>query len=382
MSTTIKPIILKDRQLDLFEGQYPIPDGITYNSYIIEDEKMTLLDTGDGHFVKEWIAEVKQICNDRKLDYLIISHIEPDHSGCIKELVEMYPDITLVGNDKTFTYLQQFYTIDDKVKKLVVKDGDKLTIGKHTFTFLFAPMVHWPEVMMTYEESEQVLFSADAFGKFGITETFGEAWTDEARRYYINICGKYGMQVQMLLTKITAPIKGIYPLHGPILTDDLSFYINKYNIWSKYEAERDGILIAYASIHGNTARAVNILGETLTSDHHQEVKICDLSREDLSEVVSQAFKYNKIILASSTYDGGIFTPMEDFLTRLKKKSFQNRKVGLIENGTWAAQSGKLMISQLEQMKNITLCSTIVSIKSALKEGEEDKLQTLAKEILQ
>ena len=287
----------------------------------------------------------------------------------------------MVGNDKTFTYLNQFYEISDGVKKLIVKDGDQLCIGNHTFTFIFAPMIHWPEVMMSYEESEQILFSADAFGKFGIKDEYKEDWTEEARRYYINICGKYGMQVQKTLSKILQPIKAIYPLHGPLLTEETEFYINKYNIWSKYEAEKEGIFIAYASIHGNTRKVAEKVGEILSDELKQDVKICDLTRTDLSEAVSLAFKYNKMILASSTYDGGIFTPMEDFLTRLKKKSYQNRMVGLIENGTWAAQSGKLMNAQLEQMKNISVCSTIVSIKSAMKEGDKENLRTLAKEII-
>lgn len=381
MNSTITPIILKDDKLDLFEGQYPLPDGITYNSYVVKDEKITLFDTGDKAYCKEWLEKVKQICGGEKPQYLIISHIEPDHSGCIKELTDLYPEITLVGNDKTFTYLNQFYEISDGVKKLIVKDGDQLCIGNHTFTFIFAPMIHWPEVMMSYEESEQILFSADAFGKFGIKDEYKEDWTDEARRYYINICGKYGMQVQKTLAKISQPIKAIYPLHGPLLTEETEFYINKYNIWSKYEAEKEGVFIAYASIHGNTRNVAEKVGEILSDELKQEVKICDLTRTDLSEAVSLAFKYNKMILASSTYDGGIFTPMEDFLTRLKKKSYQNRMVGLIENGTWAAQSGKLMNAQLEQMKNISVCSTIVSIKSAMKEGDKENLRTLAKELI-
>lgn len=381
MNSTITPIILKDDKLDLFEGQYPLPEGITYNSYVVKDEKITLFDTGDKAYCKEWLEKVKQICGGEKPQYLIISHIEPDHSGCIKELTDLYPEITLVGNDKTFTYLNQFYEISDGVKKLIVKDGDQLCIGNHTFTFIFAPMIHWPEVMMSYEESEQILFSADAFGKFGIKDEYKVDWTEEARRYYINICGKYGMQVQKTLAKISQPIKAIYPLHGSLLTEEIEFYINKYNIWSKYEAEKEGVFIAYASIHGNTRKVAEKVGEILSDELKQDVKICDLTRTDLSEAVSLAFKYNKMILASSTYDGGIFTPMEDFLTRLKKKSYQNRMVGLIENGTWAAQSGKLMNAQLEQMKNISVCSTIVSIKSAMKEGDKENLRTLAKEII-
>ena len=370
-----------DKTLDLFESQYIIPNGVSYNSYVYMDEKIAVMDTVDKRATDEWIKNLKEVLDGKKPDYLIVSHLEPDHAGSIKTLCELYPDMSLVLNAKSQNMISQFFDMDISNRSVTVKEGDTLKLGEHTLTFIMAPMVHWPEVMVCYESFDKVLFSADGFGKFGALDT-EEDWACEARRYYINIVGKYGAQVQSLLKKAsTLDIKIICPLHGPILTENLEYYIEKYNIWSSYEPEDDGVLIAYASIHGNTAEAAKMLAEILESKGAKKVAITDLSRDDMAEAVEDAFRYDKLIVACPTYDGVLFPCMEDFLYHLKIKAYKNRKVGIIENGSWAPMSGKLMKEYFAQMKDITLCENIVTIKSAVKESTAEDLKKLADEIL-
>ena len=370
-----------DADLDLFESQFDVPNGMAYNSYAIIDEKVCIMDTVDKRTADEWLANVKQALGDRKADYLVISHMEPDHTGSIQALAELFPDIKIVGNAKTFAFYDQFYSYDISDKKIVVKEGDSLDLGTRTLTFTMAPMVHWPEVMMTYDSGDKIIFTADAFGKFGTLDT-DEDWACEARRYYFNIVGKYGAQVQAVLKKIAAmDIKTICPLHGPILTENLAYYIDKYQVWSSFEPEDKGIFIAFASIHGNTADAAMKLKELLESKGAPKVSIADLSREDIAEAVEDAFRYDRMVLACSTYNMGLFPPMERFLSLLKAKDYQRRAVGLIENGTWAPASAKLMKTQLESMKNITILEPVVSIKSSLKGETPDSMTQLADELL-
>lgn len=366
-----------DTTLDLFESQYVVPNGISYNSYLIMDEKVCLMDTVDKRASDEWLENVKTALNGRTIDYLVVQHMEPDHAANIQRIAELYPEMKIVGNAKTFTMYNQFFNLDISDRSITVKEGDTLSLGNHTLTFVMAPMVHWPEVMVSYESSEKILFSADGFGKFGALST-DEDWACEARRYYFNIVGKYGAQVQALLKKAAAlDIQTICPLHGPILTENLGYYIDKYNTWSSYEPEDKGIFIAYASIHGNTADAAKQLKELLESKGAPKVSIADLSRDDMAEAVEDAFRYDRLVLACATYDGGLFPCMEEFISHLKAKSYQKRTVGFIENGTWAPMAAKLMKASLESMKNITILEPTVTIKSSLKSEIPESMQQLA-----
>ena len=381
ISDSVKYIGVNDKTLDLFESQYKIPNGVSYNSYVILDEKVAVMDTVDKRAGVEWIENLKNVLNGRNVDYLIISHLEPDHAANIKNLSDIYPNMKIVGNAKVFNMLPQFFDMDIEDKKVVVAEGDELKLGNHTLQFFMAPMVHWPEVMVEYEKSEKILFSADGFGKFGALD-IEEEWTPEARRYYINIVGKYGAPVQTLLKKAsTLDIKTICPLHGPILKDNLGYYINKYNTWSSYAPEEEGTVVAYASIHGNTADAAKKMVEILKEKGEKNILLYDLSRADMSQVIADSYRFDKLIVAAATYDGGIFPCMEDFLLHLKHKNFQNRKVGIIENSSWAPAAGKCMKSIVESMKNISLCETLVSIKSVAKSNDIESMYNLANEIL-
>lgn len=370
-----------DADLDLFESQFDVPNGMAYNSYAIMGEKICIMDTVDKRKTEAWVGNVKETLGDKKADYLVISHMEPDHTGSIKILAEMFPEMKIVGNAKTFAFYDQFYSYDISDRKIVVKEGDTLDLGSRTLTFAMAPMVHWPEVMMTYDSKDKIFFTADAFGKFGTLDT-DEDWACEARRYYFNIVGKYGAQVQSVIKKLDKlDIQMICPLHGPILSENLDYYIDKYRVWSSFEPEDKGIFIAYASIHGNTAAAAMRLKELLESKGAPKVSIADLSREDIAEAVEDAFRYDRMVLACSTYNMGMFTPMDRFLNQLKSKDYQNRTVGLIENGTWTPMAAKLMKTQLESMKNVKVLNTVVSIKSSLKGETPDTMVKLADELL-
>lgn len=373
---------VNDHQVDLFEGQYDVPNGMSYNSYVIMDEKIAVMDTVDAHFAEEWLGNVAKVLNGAKPDYLVVQHMEPDHAANIENFVKAYPEVTVVANTKTFTMMENFFrNMDLGDRKLVVANGESLTLGKHVLTFVFAPMVHWPEVMVEYEETEKILFSADGFGKFGALSA-EEEWTDEARRYFINIVGKYGVQVQTLLKKAAAlDIQTICPLHGPILKDNLGFYIGKYLTWSSYEPEEDGVLVACASIHGNTKAAAEKMVEVLRANGASKVVFMDLTRDDMAEAVADAFRYGKIILAAASYDAGVFPPMEDFLHRLVHKNLQKRTFGLIENGSWAPCAARGMKGILEGMKEVNVCENVVSIKSTMKDTDVAKMEELAKEIL-
>ncbi|MBO5141409.1 MAG: FprA family A-type flavoprotein [Clostridia bacterium] len=382
ISEDIKYIGVDDKDIDIFEGQYIVPNGISYNSYLIKDEKTVVMDTVDKRKSDEWMKKLVNELNGKAPDYLMVSHMEPDHSYNIEVLANRYPDMKIIGNDKTFEYMKQFFTIPNlEERKVVVKEAEEINLGKHTLQFFMAPMVHWPEVMVAYEKTEKIVFAADGFGKFGTLDT-DEEWTCEARRYYFNIVGKYGAQVQALLKKLaTLDVKMICPLHGPILKDDLAFYINKYDIWSKYEAEDDGVFIAYASIHGNTKEAVEELAKSLEVNGAKKVALADLTRDDFAEAIEDAFRYDKIIFASATYNGTVFPIMESFLRQLAGKNYQNKKVGIIENGTWAPMAAKPMKEIISTMKNITLCENVVSIKSRLNETSREQMNKLVHEIL-
>ena len=382
ISDAIKYIGADDKTLDLFESQYAIPNGVSYNSYVILDEKIAVMDTIDARKTEEWKANLEEVLAGRKPDYLIISHLEPDHAANIQLFAEMYPEAKLVASAKAVSMLPQFFEIDRLSERTIaVKEGDTLSLGTHTLQFVMAPMVHWPEVMVEYEQSEKVLFSAEGFGKFGALDV-DEDWDCEARRYYFNIVGKYGNQVQALLKKAAGlDIQTICPLHGPVLKENLGYYIGKYLTWSSYEAEDDGVLVAYASIHGNTKKAAEKMKEILEEKGAKKVAITDLSRDDMAEAVEDAFRYDKLVLAAASYDAGVFPPMEDFLNRLSHKAYQNRKVALIENGSWAPSAGRVMKGMLEGMKNITLCENSVTIKSTMKEDTVKAMETLAEELL-
>ncbi len=372
---------VNDKTIDLFESQYVVPNGISYNSYLIQDEKNVLMDTVDRRATNEWIENLEKALQGQNIDYLVISHLEPDHSANIKLLTEKYPNMKLVGNKKTFAMLTQFFDINAGEKQIIVEEGEMLEIGKHKLQFFMAPMVHWPEVMVTYESTEKILFSADGFGKFGTLDT-DEDWTCEARRYYFNIVGKYGMQVQQLLKKASnLDIKMICPLHGPMLKENLEFYINKYNTWSSYKPEDDGVLVAYNSIHGNTAKAIEKLEKILEEEGAKKVVVSDLARSDMAEVVEDAFRYDKMILACPTYDAGLFPYMDEFLAHLKSKNYQNRTVGIIENGSWAPMAGKLIKENLQKMKDVSICDTTVTIKTTVNNENIEQMKTLANEIL-
>lgn len=373
----IKYIGVNDKTLDLFESQYIIPNGVSYNSYIIEDEKTTIMDTVDKRVVSEWINNMEKELGETEPAYLVVSHLEPDHSAGINILVEKYPKMKIILSKKAADMLPQFINKDLSEKLIIVKEGDEISLGEHKLTFVMAPMVHWPEVMFTYEQTEKVLFSADGFGKFGALDV-EEDWACEARRYYFNIVGKYGMQVQAVLKKAAnLEIKTICPLHGPILTENLEYYINKYDIWSSYKPEDEGVLIAYNSIHGNTGKAVEKLAEILRQKGVENVVVSDLSRSDMAEVIEDAFRYDKMIIASPTYDAGLFPTTEKFLRHLKAKNYQNRKVGLIENGSWAPMAGKHMKDILKDMKDISICEPMVTIKTTMNDETVSKIEELA-----
>lgn len=381
ITEAIRYVGVDDREIDLFESQYVVPEGVSYNSYLILDEKTALMDTVDARKTEEWLANVKEELGGRTPDYLIVSHMEPDHAGSIAAAVAAYPEMKLVGNAKTFPVLQQFFALEPEElerKKVVVAEGEELKLGAHTLQFFMAPMVHWPEVMVAYEQKEKILFSADGFGKFGALDA-EEEWTCEARRYYINIVGKYGAPVQALLKKAaTLDIRMICPLHGPILKEDLGFYIEKYNIWSSYQPEDRGVLVAYASIHGHTAEAAKEFAAMLKEAGEEKVVLTDLARDDMAEAIEDAFRYDRIVLASATYDGGLFPCMESFLAHLRAKNYQKRTVGLIENGSWAPMAGKCIAQMLEGLKEITLLAPVVTIRSALQADSKEALRGLAK----
>ncbi len=379
ISDSVKYIGVDDTDIDLFESQYVVPEGISYNSYLILDEKVALMDTVDARGMEEWEKNLTTALEGRQVDYLVVSHLEPDHAGSIGRVLELYPGVTLVGNAKTFQMLPQFFDMDmESINKVVVKEGEELSLGTHTLKFFMAPMVHWPEVMVSYESSEKILFSADGFGKFGalsLTEDAG--WACEARRYYFNIVGKYGVPVQTLLKKAaTLDIATICPLHGPILKEDLGYYIGLYDTWSKYEPENQGVLIAYASIHGNTKKAAEKLGEMLTGKGVEKVVVSDLSRDDMAEVIEDAFRYDRMILCGASYDGGVFPCMEDFLNHLKSKAYQKRKVGILENGSWAPCAGKVMKEMVSSLKDIELVEPMVTIRSTMKESDIAAMEEL------
>lgn len=379
ISDKIKYIGVDDTTLDLFESQYAVPEGVSYNSYVILDDKTAIMDTVDKRGMKDWENNLLNALDGRNADYVIIQHMEPDHAGSLARLIELFPEITVVGNAKTFVMINQFFENINIKNSLTVKEGDTLNLGSHTLTFVMAPMVHWPEVMVTYESSEKVLFSADGFGKFGaLSLTENADWACEARRYYFNIVGKYGAPVQTLLKKASAlDIKTICPLHGPVLSDNLGYYLDLYNTWSSYQPESKGVFIAYASIHGNTAYAAEQFAEMLRNKGVDNVVITDLSRCDIAEAVEDAFRYDRMVLAAASYDAGVFPIMQDFLHHLQAKAFQNRTAGLIENGSWAPTAAKTMRNILETMKNITIVEPVVTIKSVLKETDIPALEQLA-----
>lgn len=379
ISDKIKYIGVDDTTLDLFESQYAVPDGVSYNSYVILDDKTAIMDTVDKRGMKDWENNLLNALDGRNADYVIIQHMEPDHAGSLARLIELFPEITVVGNAKTFVMINQFFENINIKNSLTVKEGDTLNLGSYTLTFVMAPMVHWPEVMVTYESSEKVLFSADGFGKFGaLSLTENADWACEARRYYFNIVGKYGAPVQTLLKKASAlDIKTICPLHGPVLSDNLGYYLDLYNTWSSYQPESKGVFIAYASIHGNTAYAAEQFAEMLRNKGVDNVVITDLSRCDIAEAVEDAFRYDRMVLAAASYDAGVFPIMQDFLHHLQAKAFQNRTVGLIENGSWAPTAAKTMRNILETMKNITIVEPVVTIKSVLKATDIPALEQLA-----
>lgn len=382
ISDSIKYIGADDTTLDLFESQYIVPNGVSYNSYIIMDEKIAVMDTVDQRKTDEWFDNLNKALDGKTPDYLVVSHLEPDHAANIQNFVEKYPTAKLVLSIKAKAMMPQFFEIDNLDDICItVKEGDTLELGEHKLTFIMAPMVHWPEVMVEYEEKEKILFSADGFGKFGALSA-DEDWTCEARRYYFNIVGKYGAPVQTLLKKVAnLDIKTICPLHGPILKENLGYYIDKYNTWSSYQPEDEGVLVAYASIHGNTEKAAKLIAKTLEEKGAPKVAITDLTRDDMAEAIEDAFRYSKLIIAASSYDGGIFPPMEDFLNRLSQKAYQNRTVGLVENGSWAPCAARAMKGFVENMKNITICDNTVTIKSTLKDADMDSVSALVDEIL-
>lgn len=376
ISDSIKYIGCNDKTIDLFESQYPVPNGVSYNSYVILDEKVAVMDTADPRVTDEWLNNLDVELAGRDVDYLVVSHMEPDHAGSIKVFLEKYPNTTVVGNAKTFPMMAQF--MDESLfenRKQVVAEGDKLSLGEHELTFVMAPMVHWPEVMVEYESKEKILFSADGFGKFGALDV-DEPWIDEARRYYLNIVGKYGASVQGLLKKAaTLDIQTICPLHGPILTENLGYYINLYDTWSSYKPEEEGVLVVSASIHGNTKKAALKLNEKL-QQAGVKTQFIDITRDSMSEAVALAFYYDKMVCFAATYDGGLFPPMQDFLHHLTAKAYQNRKVAFVENGTWAPQAAKCMKAILEPMKNLEFIDPVVTIKSTLNPSTESALDTL------
>ncbi len=380
ISKDIKYIGVNDKITDLFEGQYIVPNGMAYNSYVIFDEKIAVMDTVDVKFGDEWLSNLNETLDGKSPHYLIVQHMEPDHSANINRFAQEYPNATIVATSKAFVMMGQFFSTDFADRRLIVNDGDTLELGSHTLTFVTAPMVHWPEVMLTYDSKDKVLFSADAFGKFGSLDT-EEDWACEARRYYFGIVGKYGAQVQALLKKLSeVEVETICPLHGPILSENLGYYLNLYDIWSSYKVETEGIFIAYASIYGNTKAAAQLLKERLEALGAKRVVICDLAREDLAEAVEDAFRHSTLVLASSTYNGDIFPFMKHFIDHLTERNFQNRNVAFIENGTWAPVAAKVMKGMLEKSKNLTFINPTVTVKSALNDESKKQIENLAKEL--
>ena len=388
LTDTIRYVGIDDTDIDLFESQYAVPRGISYNSYLIMDEKVAIIDTVDKRKSAEWWSNITEALEERMPDYLIVQHVEPDHAGCIGQVVERFPEIQVVASVRAAQLLAQFFRYPPLLERImVVKEGDTLSLGRHTLQFMMAPMVHWPEVMVTYDEADKVLFSADAFGTFGVLEGSvtdsenTEAWPDEARRYYYNICGKYGQPVQALLKKVGAlDVQRICPLHGPVLTENLAHYIGLYDTWSRYEAESEGVLIAYASIHGSTATAASILASMIESKG-VEVKLMDLCRTDMSAAVAEAFRMKRMVLAASSYDGGLFTPMYDFLHRIQIKGYKGRRVALIENGSWAPSAGRVMKQMLAEMKDIDLVEPMVTLRSTLQPTDMPAMEALAAAII-
>ena len=378
----IRYIGVNDHQVDLFEGQFEVPLGMAYNSYVIMDEKIAVMDTVDQHFGEEWLANLKNALGGRTPDYLIIQHMEPDHSANITGFLAAYPETVVVGNAKTFAMMEQFYELPASMKREVVANGGTLSLGKHELTFVFAPMVHWPEVMVTYDSTDKVLFSADAFGKFGANDVEDpEGWACEARRYYFGIVGKYGAQAQTLLKKAAGlDIQIICPLHGPVLSDDLGYYLGLYDTWSSYRPETEGVFVAYTSVYGNTKKAAELLAELLREKGCPKVSIADLARDDIYECVEDGFRYSRMVLATTTYNAEIFPTMREFISHLTERGYQNRTIGLIENGTWAPTAAKCMKAMFEKSKNITFAENTVTIKSALNAESRAQLEALADEL--
>lgn len=371
-----------DTDLDLFESQYIIPNGISYNSYLIKDEKIAIMDTADNRKIDEWLGNLRTALDGRTPDYLVVQHMEPDHAGCIAEILEEYPAIKIVASARAIQMMPQFFEGKDfSQNTIAVKEGDTLSLGEHTLQFFMAPMVHWPEVMVTYDKKDKVVFSADGFGKFGAL-SHEEDWACEARRYYFNICGKYGGPVQALLKKLaTLDVECICPLHGPILKENLGYYIGLYDTWSKYDVETEGVFIAYASIHGGTAAVANVMAEILREKGAKKVSVADLSRDDMAEAIEDAFRMDKMIVAAASYDGGVFPVMHDFLHHLQIKAYQKRRVGIIENGSWAPCAGRVMRGMLEQMKDVEIAEPMVTILSRMKQSDRAALEALADAIL-
>lgn len=381
ITNKIEYIGVNDKTLDLFESQYNLPNGVSYNSYILKDKKTVVMDTVDKRVTNEWLENIETTLNKKNIDYLVISHLEPDHSANIQLLAQKYPEMKIILNQKAESMMKQFFDLDLSNRYVIVKEGDIIDTGEHKLQFFMAPMVHWPEVMVTYEQTEKILFSADGFGKFGTLDT-EEDWINEARRYYFNIVGKYGTQVQQLLKKVVGlDIKMICPLHGPILKENLNYYINKYDTWSSYKPEDEGILVAYNSIHGNTRKAVEELEKMLKENGVKKVVVGDLSKNDMSEIIANAFRYDKLIIASPTYDAGLFPSTEKFLRNLKHKNYQNRRIGIIENGSWAPMAAKCMNDIIKEMKNIETCNTTVTIKTRMNDESKKKMKELVKELL-
>ena len=382
VTDTIRYIGVNDHQIDLFEGQYPVPNGMAYNSYVILDQKIAVMDTVDINFTQEWLRNLKTELGGRKPDYLVIQHMEPDHSASIRHFLEAYPDTTVVATAKAFAMISQFFDLDLADHALTAENGATLSLGAHELNFIFAPMVHWPEVMMTYDSTDKVLFSADAFGKFGALDV-EEDWDCEARRYYIGIVGKYGAQVQNVLKKAAGlDIQTICPLHGPVLKDNLAHYIEKYNIWSSYAVESEGVMIAYTSVYGHTKAAVCLLADKLKENGCPKVVVCDLARDEMTEAVEDAFRYGKLVLATTTYNADIFPFMKQFIDHLTERNYQNRTIGLIENGSWAPLAVKIMKGMFEKSKNITWLESNVTIKSALNDDSRAQIEAMAKELCQ
>ena len=381
ITNDIRYIGVNDHTVDLFEGQYPVPNGIAYNSYVILDEKIAVMDTVDGGFAHQWLDNLSAVLNGRKPDYLIVQHMEPDHAANVDLFLSVYPEAVVVASARAFTMMEGFFGTDYKDRRIVVGEGDTLELGKHTLTFVTAPMVHWPEVIMTYDSCDKILFSADGFGKFGALDV-EEDWACEARRYYIGIVGKYGAQVQAVLKKAAKlDIQTICPLHGPALTENLGYYINLYDIWSSYGVESEGVVIAYTSVYGHTKAAVELLAKTLEEKGCPKVVVNDLARCDMAEAVEDAFRYGKLVLATTTYNGDVFPFMKEFIHHLTERSYQNRTVGLMENGSWTPTAAKTMRKMLEGSKNLSFCDTTVKILSALSPESEEQIDALAKELL-